>query len=112
MQLVRFIRRAISAASNFLTGLTAHAGLIDTAATLSYVDMDDTIRRTYGYAKQGSGYGYSGVKGLNALLATVSSADRAPVIVATRLRKGSAKMCSGCRCPWMMLRGRTGLLVI
>jgi len=22
---------------------------------LNYVDMDDTIRRTYGYAKQGSG---------------------------------------------------------
>jgi hypothetical protein len=23
------------------------------------VDIDDTIRRTYGYAKQGAGYGYS-----------------------------------------------------
>ena len=57
--------------------------------------MDDTIRRTYGYAKQGTGYGYSGVKGLNALLATVSSADRAPVIVATRLRKGSANSARG-----------------
>ena len=29
--------------------------------------------RTYGYAKQGAGYGYSGVKGLNAFLATVST---------------------------------------
>ena len=34
-------------------------------------------------------------KGLNALLATVSSADRAPVIVATRLRKGSANSARG-----------------
>ena len=72
-----------------------HGGLVDTAAALTYLDMDDTIRRTYGYAKQGSGYGYSGVKGLNALLATVSSADRAPVIVATRLRKGSANSARG-----------------
>jgi hypothetical protein len=56
-------------------GLAAHAGLIDTAATLTYVDMDDTIRRTYGYAKQGSGYGYSGVKGLNALMGLQGVAD-------------------------------------
>jgi len=33
------------------------------------VDIDDTVRRTYGYAKQGAGRGYTGVKGLNALLA-------------------------------------------
>src|SRR6195952_4507340 len=89
------VRQLDAVAARFLSGLTAHAGLIDTAATLTYVDMDDTIRRTYGYAKQGSGYGYSGVKGLNALLATVSSADRAPVIVATRLRKGSANSARG-----------------
>jgi hypothetical protein len=35
------------------------------------------------------------VKGLNALLATVSSATTAPVIVATRLRKGSANSARG-----------------
>src|SRR3954454_20871293 len=89
------VRQLDAVAARFLTGLTVHAGLIDTAATLTYLDMDDTVRRTYGYAKQGSGYGYSGVKGLNALLATVSSSDRAPVIVATRLRKGSAHSAGG-----------------
>src|ERR1700712_909607 len=89
------VRQLDAVAARFLSGLTACSGLIDTAATLTYVDMDDTIRRTYGYAKQGSGYGYSGVKGLNALLAPVSSADRAPVIVATRLRKGSANSARG-----------------
>jgi hypothetical protein len=89
------VRQLDAVAARFLTGLTAHAGLVDTAAALTYVDMDDTVRRTYGYAKQGSGYGYSGVKGLNALLATVSSVDRAPVIVATRLRKGSANSARG-----------------
>ena len=53
------------------------------------VDIDDTIIEVHGYAKQGAGYGYSGVRGLNALLATVTTADAAPVIVAQRLRKGS-----------------------
>ena len=37
------------------------------------VDVDDTIIEVHGYAKQGSGYGYSGVRGLNALLATVTT---------------------------------------
>ena len=31
------------------------------------VDLDDTIIEVHGYAKQGSGYGYSGVRGFNAL---------------------------------------------
>ncbi len=53
------------------------------------LDIDDTIVEVHGYAKQGSGYGYSGVRGLNALLATVSTKDSAPVVVAQRLRKGS-----------------------
>ena len=39
--------------------------------------------------KQGAGFGYSEVRGLNALLATVSTTETAPVIVAQRLRKGS-----------------------
>ena len=68
--------------------------LIDCTAAVTHVDVDDTIRQTYGYAKQGSGYGHSGVKGLNALLA-VSSEQRAPLTLATRLRKGSANSARG-----------------
>lgn len=52
-------------------------------------DVDDTIVEVHGHQKQGSGYGYSGVRGLNALLATVTTPRSAPVIVAGRLRKGS-----------------------
>jgi hypothetical protein len=48
------------------------------------------MRGTYGYAKQGAGRGYTGVKGLNALLAIVSTPSSAPVIAAARLRKGTA----------------------
>ena len=40
---------------------------------LAYLDIDDAIRDTYGYAEQGAGRGYSGVTGLNALLATLST---------------------------------------
>ena len=52
------------------------------------VDIDDTIIEVHDYAKQGSGYGYSGVRGLNALLATVTTTHTAPVVVAQRQRKG------------------------
>ena len=60
-----------------------------------YVDIDDTIKATHGYAKQGAGYGYTGVKGLNALLATVSTPLAAPVIAATRLRRGGTNSARG-----------------
>ncbi|MDQ3422665.1 MAG: hypothetical protein M3510_04605, partial [Actinomycetota bacterium] len=49
----------------------------------------------YGYAKQGAGYGYSGVKGLNALIAIASTPLSAPVICATRLRKGNTNSARG-----------------
>jgi len=58
------------------------------------LDVDDTIIEVHGHAKQGAGFGYSGVRGLNALLATlaipVAAAPTAPVIVGRRLRKGAA----------------------
>ena len=57
---------------------------------IAFLDIDDTIRATYGYTKQGAGHGYSGVKGINALIATISTPAASPVIAATRLRKGSS----------------------
>jgi hypothetical protein len=53
------------------------------------------VKATYGYAKQGAGFGYSGVKGLNALIATVSTPLSPPVICATRLGKGSTNSARG-----------------
>jgi hypothetical protein len=86
------VRQLDAVASRFLTRLAHHAPLV-VAPTGSdqrvMVDIDDTIIEVHGYTKQGSGYGYSGVRGLNALLATLSSAESAPVVVAQRLRKGS-----------------------
>jgi hypothetical protein len=66
---------------------TDHAG---DQAGYALLDVDDTVIEVHGHAKQGAGFGYSGVRGLNALLATLVTATSAPVIVAQRLRKGSA----------------------
>jgi hypothetical protein len=62
---------------------------------LAYIDVDDTVRQTFGYAKQGAGRGYTSVKGLNALLAVVSTPSSAPLICAARLRKGSTNSAKG-----------------
>jgi len=83
------VRQLDAIASRFLTGLAAQTPVTSGAENYALVDVDDTVIEVHGYAKQGSGYGYSGVRGLNALLATVSTELSAPVIVAQRLRKGS-----------------------
>ena len=88
--------RAPSTLGSFLRSFTfGHVRQLDAvaspllpgAAELAYVDIDDTLRQSYGYGgKQGAGRGYTGVKGLNALLAIVSTPSSAPVIAAARLR--------------------------
>jgi hypothetical protein len=98
------VRQLDAVASRFLTGLAGLAPLLgeselgesedsgDTAVGAGgyvFVDVDDTIVEVHGHAKQGAGFGYTGVRGLNALLATVTTAGTAPVVVAQRLRKGS-----------------------
>ncbi len=82
------VRQLDAVAARLLAGLAAATPLLPDAEQLVLVDVDDTVRQTYGYAKQGAGYGYTGVKGLNALLAVVSTPISAPVIAATRLRQG------------------------
>ena len=53
-----------------------------------------TIRQVHGYAKQAAAYGYSGVRGLNIQLATVSTPLRPPMIARARLRKGNTSSSS------------------
>ena len=89
------VRQLDAVASRVLIGLAGHAPLLPGAAELAYVDIDDTVKQTYGYAKQGAGRGYTGVKGLNAVLAIVSTPSSAPVIAAARLRKGSTNSARG-----------------
>ena len=73
---------------NILSGHDDHRDAV------TWLDVDDTIRETYGYAKQGVGYGYNKVKGLNALLGMVS-AGSAPIIVGHRLRQGTVSSARG-----------------
>jgi len=89
------VRQLDAVAARFVAALARNAALVATGEPIAYLDVDDTVRATFGYAKQGAGYGYTGVKGLNALLATVSTPSSAPVIVATRLRTGSANSARG-----------------
>ena len=89
------VRQLDAVASRLLVNLTRQAPLLPSAAELAYLDVDDTLKQTYGYAKQGAGRGYTGVKGLNALLAIVSTPTCAPVIAAARLRKGSTNSARG-----------------
>jgi Transposase DDE domain group 1 len=89
------VRQLDAVAARFLVNLVKQAPIVAAGAAVSYVDVDDTVRATFGYAKQGTGYGYTGVKGLNALLAILSTGAAAPVLVATRLRKGSANSARG-----------------
>jgi hypothetical protein len=83
------VRQLDAVASRFLTGLVTRTDVLPGLAGTMLVDVDDSIVEVHGYAKQGASFGYSGVRGLNMLLATVSTGQAAPVIVAQRLRKGS-----------------------
>lgn len=83
------VRQLDAVASRVLAGLAARTPIVAGIDEVALVDVDDTIVEVHGYAKQGAGFGYSGVRGLNAVAATVTTAGTAPVIVATRLRKGS-----------------------
>jgi hypothetical protein len=89
------VRQLDKVAASFLVGLTRNAPVLRDAGVVTYLDVDDTVKATYGYAKQGAGYGYSGVKGLNALIMTASTPASAPMIVGTRLRKGATNSARG-----------------
>jgi hypothetical protein len=89
------VRQLDAVASRVLAGLAASTPVVDRIDGLALVDIDDTIVEVHGHGKQGAGFGYSGVRGLNAAAATVTTANAAPVIVATRLRRGSANSARG-----------------
>jgi hypothetical protein len=88
------VRQLDAVASRSLTGMTQRSRVLPGLAGPMLVDVDDPIIQVHGYDKQGAGFGYSGVRGLNMLLATVSTASAAPVVVAQRLRKGVVRLTS------------------
>jgi hypothetical protein len=89
------VRQLDAVAARLLERLARATPILGSADQITFLDLDDTVRQTYGYAKQGAGRGYTGVNGLNALLATISTPTSAPLIAATRLRKGSTNSVRG-----------------
>ena len=89
------VRQLDAVASRFLTALAGLSWLLGNpeqpppSAGYALLDVDDTIIEVHGHKKQGAGFGYSRVRGLNALIATLATATTAPIIVAQRLRKGA-----------------------
>ena len=93
------VRQLGAAAAAMLVSLCTLVDLLGAGPphrdAVTWLDVDDTMRETHGYAKQGVGYGYNKVKGLNALLAMMSTATNAPVIIGHRLREGSVSSARG-----------------
>ena len=66
------------------------------------IDMDDTIGEVHGYQKQAAAFGYSKVRGLNALAVTISTDHSAPIVGEFSLRRGNIK--SGDNSSWHLAR--------
>jgi len=91
------VRQLDAVAARFLHGLTDLTPVVTTSPGFAFVDIDDTVVPVHGHAKQGAGFGYNKIRGLNTLLATVTTPDAAPVIVAQPLRKGSCSSARGAK---------------
>src|SRR3954447_7600342 len=103
------VRQLDAVASRFLLALARVANVVPTASAstcgetprgYALVDVDDTVVEVHGYAKQGAGFGYNRIRGLNALLATLTTTgpgSPGPVIVAQRLRKGQTSSARGAK---------------
>jgi hypothetical protein len=96
------VRGLDSAARGLLVSLAERTPLLPGAESFTYVDVDSLLRRVYGHAKQGAGFGHTKIggypvllRGLSPLVATLSTPIAAPVIAATRLRGGRAGSARG-----------------
>jgi hypothetical protein len=105
--------------------LARRAPLLPGKDVLAFVDIDSQQKRVYGHHKQGAGFGHTKiqgksllVRGLNALVATVSTPLGAPVIAGTRLRGGTANSARGAASfvtesvPTARAAGCTGTIVV
>jgi hypothetical protein len=90
------------AGRELLARLPALAPLLPGSDVLAFVDIDSAQKRVYGHKKEGARFGHTKiqgksvlVRGLNALIATVSTPLSAPLAAATRLRSGNAPSARG-----------------
>jgi hypothetical protein len=90
------------AGRELLARLSRQAPLLPGADVLAFVDIDSTQKRVYGHKKQGARFGHTKIqgksvliRGLNALIAAVSTPLAAPAVPAARLRGGNAPSSRG-----------------
>jgi len=84
------VRQLQGAARRFTANLIPHTGLIPPGEPIVYLDIDSKVKQVYGPAKQGACFGYTKVRGLHFQIVTACTPRSRPIVVATRLRKGSA----------------------
>ncbi|MFR9673309.1 IS1380 family transposase [Streptomyces sp. TR06-5] len=84
------LRQLESAARAFTGNLVRHCHLLPGADQVVFLDIDSKIKPVHGYAKQGAAFGYTRQRGLHFQIVTASTPIAAPIVVASRLRKGSA----------------------
>jgi hypothetical protein len=96
------VRQLQAVSREFLVRLAGRCPLLPGADAVTFVDVDSLLRRVYGKQKQGAGFGHAKVggyrvllRGLNPLIATISTPDAAPVVAATQLRAGNAASARG-----------------
>jgi len=89
------VRQLDAVATKVLAALARSTPVLAGVGQVAWIDVDDTIKAMHGYAQQGVAYGYSGVKGLNAQLAVLSTPLAAPVVAGVRLRKGNVASAHG-----------------
>ncbi len=85
-----------------LAELARRAPLLPSKDVVAFIGIDSQQKRVYGHKKQGAGFGHTKiqgksllVRGLNALAATISTPQGAPVVAAARLRGGTANSARG-----------------
>lgn len=96
------VRQLQASARQFLIQLARRRRLLPGADGVVFLDVDSLLRRVYGKKKQGAGFGHAKVggyqlllRGLNPLIATLSTPDAAPLIIGTQLRAGNAGSARG-----------------
>jgi hypothetical protein len=96
------VRQLQAVSREFLVRLADRTPLLPGAGAVTFIDVDSVLRRVYGKRKQGAGFGHAKVggygvllRGLNPLVATMSTPDAAPLIAATQLRAGNAASARG-----------------
>lgn len=111
-------RQLSSVTGEALVRLSQQVPLLPGAGQLAFIDIDAKIKEVYGPGKDGAGFSYTGVRGLNHLIATLSSPVCAPVILTAQLRGGNTDSRHGAVA---MLReaiglarraGATGMIVV